>query len=286
MTVPHRKSVLCASPTGLHRLSYLEWGDPENERVLLCLHALTRCARDFDRLAAALEHRYRVVCPDLPGRGASDWLKNPAEYVVPTYVNDMVTLIARLDVGTVHWLGTSLGALVGMALAAQERSPIARLVVNDAGPVISAASIQRIGGYVGKAPPFASFAEAEQYVRAVSESFGPHTDDEWRFLTEHAVRQAPDGTYRVHYDPAIAVPFASLAGSADIESWPIWDAIGCPTLLLRGEESDLLTREVAVAMTQLGPRATLVEFPGIGHAPTLMHEDQIAVVREFLLAGE
>ncbi len=285
MTAPHRTSVLCATPTGLHRLSYLEWGDPGNGRVLLCVHALTRCARDFDRLAAALVHRYRVICPDLPGRGASDWLKRPAEYTMPTYVNDLVTLIARLDVETVHWVGTSLGALVGMALAAQERSPIGRLVVNDAGPVITAASLQRIGGYVGQAPPFANFAQAEEYVRAVSASFGPHSDDEWRFLAEHAVRRAPDGTYRVHYDPAIAVPFASLDAGVDIESWPIWDAIGCPTLLLRGAESDLLTREVAVAMTERGPRAQLVEFPGIGHAPTLMHEDQIAVVREFLLAA-
>jgi len=286
MAAPSRKTVLCASPTQLHRLSYLEWGDPANERVLMCVHALSRCARDFDALAAALVDRYRVVCPDLPGRGESEWLKNPAEYVGPTYVNDMITLIARLGVETLHWVGTSLGALVGMAITSLEQSPITRLVVNDAGPVIAATSIQRIRGYLGKAPVFDGLVQAEQYIRSVSAPFGPHTDDEWHFLTEHVVRRQPDGTYRVHYDPAIAVPFASMDTGADIESWQIWDAIRRPTLLLRGVESDLLTRETAIGMSQRGPRAELVEFPGVGHAPTLLHADQIAVVREFLIRGD
>lgn len=285
MLAPRRKHVLCATPTGLHRVSYLEWGDSANDRVVLCVHALTRCARDFDALAAALANQCRVVCPDLPGRGESEWLRNPAEYVGPTYVHDMITLIARLSVASVHWVGTSLGAFVGMAIAAQDQSPIASLVVNDAGPVITAASIQRIRSYVGKAPPFASFADAGQYIRTISAPFGPHTDDEWQFLTEHTVRRQPDGSYRVHYDPAIAVPFAAMDTGADIESWQVWDAIHCPTLLLRGAESDLLTRDTAIAMTQRGPRAKLVEFPGVGHAPTLLHADQIAVVREFLLGA-
>jgi pimeloyl-ACP methyl ester carboxylesterase len=284
MRMPDRKQVLCASATGLHALSYIEWGDPRNDRVVVCLHALSRCARDFDALAGALANEFRVVCPDLPGRGESDWLPRAEEYVGPTYFNDMITLIARLNVERVCWVGTSLGALIGMAIGAQQRSPIARLVVNDAGPVIAAASIRRILGYLGKAPLFQTLAEAERYVREVSAPFGPHDDEEWRFLTEHAVRRQADGTYRMHYDPAIAVPFATFDTGSDTESWPVWDAIRCPTLVLRGAASDLLTRETAVAMTQRGPRAQLLEFPGVGHAPTLLHADQIAVVREFLLA--
>jgi pimeloyl-ACP methyl ester carboxylesterase len=282
MSSAHRKQVYCASPSGLHRVSYYEWGDPRNERVVVCVHALTRCARDFDAFAAALANEFRVVCPDLPGRGDSDWLRTPAEYVTPTYVNDMVTLIARLDVATVHWVGTSLGGIVGMALASQAGSPITRLVVNDVGPAITAASIARMRSYVGKAPPFATFDEAERYVRNVSAPFGRHTDAEWRSLTANGVRRQADGTFRVHYDPAIAVPFAALDTGADVETWPIWDAIECATLVLRGADSDLLAHDTAIAMTQRGPRAKLVEFADIGHAPTLMHADQIAVVREFL----
>jgi pimeloyl-ACP methyl ester carboxylesterase len=282
---PRRNHVLCASASGLHRLSYAEWGDAGNAQVVVCVHALTRCARDFDRLAVALADRRRVVCPDLPGRGESEWLKSPAEYSAPTYINDLITLIARIGVERIDWVGTSLGALVGMAIAAQEQAPIGRLVVNDAGPVIRAGSIQRIRSYLGSAPPFTSFAEAERYIRTVSAPFGPHTDAEWHFLTEHVMRRRPDGTYRVHYDPAIAVPFAAMDTGKDVEGWEVWDAIRCPTLVLRGAESDLLTRETAMTMSERGPRAKLVEFAGVGHAPTLLHDDQITAVREFLLAG-
>lgn len=280
-----RREVKCATPSGLHRLSYVEWGDARNPKVLLCAHGLTRCARDFDFLARALMADYRVVCPDMPGRGESQWLRNPMEYAVPTYVADMVTLIARLDVEAVHWVGTSMGGLIGMALAALPDTPVTRLVLNEAGPLVSAVSLERIGTYVGKAVPLPSIEVAEQYVRAVSAPFGPHTDAEWRFLTEHVVRANPDGTLRMHYDPALAVPFNAQKPHQDIDLWPFYDQIRCPTLVIRGETSDLLTPQTLQAMTERGPKAKAVELKGIGHAPTLIHDDQVALVREFLLAA-
>ena len=224
-----------------------------------------------------------MICPDIVGRGDSDWLRDPMAYVLPTYVGDMVALIARLGVETVHWVGTSMGGMIGMALAALEETPVARLVLNDVGPVLSAASLERIGSYVGKAPKFHDFEAAEQYVRTVSATFGPHSDGEWRFLTEHTVRREADGSWRMKYDPAIAATFASDQSQKDLELWSLWDPIRCPTLVLRGERSDLLTRETAANMARRGPRAEIAEIAGVGHAPTLMHADQVALVREFLL---
>ena len=176
MSEMRQHTVQCLSPGGLHRMAYVEWGDPANPRVLVCVHGLTRNARDFDVLAQALSGHYRVVCPDVVGRGRSNWLRIKDHYQLPQYVSDMVTLIARLGVDEVHWVGTSLGGMVGMALAAQEDTPIARLVLNDIGPVLTAAAVKRIGEYVGLMPQFASFAEAEQYVRLVSATFGRLTD--------------------------------------------------------------------------------------------------------------
>jgi pimeloyl-ACP methyl ester carboxylesterase len=281
---PVQRHVQCASPAGLHRIAYLQWGRADNPQVLLCVHGLGRCARDFDNLARAMSERYRVVCPDVAGRGDSDWLADPMLYGVPQYVADMVTLIARLDVEQVHWVGTSMGGLIGMALAAQKDTPVAKLVLNEAGPVIAKASLERIATYFGKVPPLPSFEAAVQLVRTVSAPFGPHTDEEWRFLTDVVVRRNADGTYRMHYDPRIAEPFRQLITDKDVETWPTYDAVRCPTLLIRGAQSDLLSRETAAQMTQRGPRARLVELPGIGHAPTLLHADQIAIVREFLLS--
>ncbi len=281
---PRQRHVQCASPAGLHRIAYLEWGEVDNSEVLVCVHGLTRCARDFDKLARALSDRYRVVCPDVAGRGDSDWLADPMLYAIPQYVADMVTLVARLDVEQVHWVGTSMGGLIGMALAAQKTTPVTRLVLNDAGPVVGKVALERIGTYVGMSPPLPSLQAAEQLVRAVAAPFGPHTDEEWRFLTEVVVRKNADGGYRFHYDPKIAEPFRKNMPEGDLEMWPVWDAIRCPTLVIRGAQSDLLSRATAEQMTARGPQAKLVELPGIGHAPTLLHADQIAIVREFLLS--
>jgi pimeloyl-ACP methyl ester carboxylesterase len=203
-------------------------------------------------------------------------------YGVPQYVGDMVTLIARLDVEAVSWLGTSMGGLIGMALAAQADSPVKRLALNDAGPHITRASLERLATYVGKAPNFASLEEAERYVRTISAPFGPHTDAQWRFLTETWLRRNGDGTWRAAYDPRIAEAFKA---DKDLELWGVYDAVRCPTLLLRGELSDLLLPETAAEMTRRGPRARVVEVRGVGHAPTLLAPDQVSVVRDFFVEG-
>jgi pimeloyl-ACP methyl ester carboxylesterase len=283
---PRRRSVQCASPRGLHRIAYLEWGDPRNRDVLVCVHGLTRCARDFDDLARALCGRFRVVCPDVAGRGDSDRLADPMLYAIPQYVSDMVTLLARLDVEAVSWLGTSMGGLIGMALAAQPATPVQRLVLNDAGPVVAKAALERIAGYLGKAPTFDSLDEAEKYIRAVAAPFGPHSDAQWRFLTEVWVRRGADGAYRAHYDPRIAEPFRAALPEKDLELWPLYDAIRCPTLVIRGAHSDLLARDTVAGMAARGPKAKVAEIPGVGHAPTLLHPEQISIVRDFLVEGE
>lgn len=277
------RSVQCQGPHGLHRMAYTEWGDPHNPRVLICVHGLTRNGRDFDFLAEAMSEHYRVVCPDVVGRGCSDWLGVKGDYGFPLYVNDMVTLIARLDVESVHWVGTSMGGLIGMSLASQPHAPIGRLVLNDVGPVITAASLRRIGEYVGKEPRFPDMQAAEAWIRQVSAPFGPLTDAQWRHLTEHSVRPV-EGGFTMRYDPGIGEVFRITPLLADVDLWSVYNAIRCPTLAVRGAESDLLEHDTLVRMGQSGPCAQTVEIPGVGHAPVFMDMEQVAIVREFLLA--
>lgn len=285
---PRFDSVQCLSPVGLHRMAYVEWGDAHNPRVLVCAHGLTRLGRDFDRLARALADHYRVVCPDVVGRGRSDWLREPMHYVVPQYVADMVTLIARLNAQSVHWVGTSMGGLIGISLAGLADSPISRLVINDVGPRLDAAALARIGAYLGKPVSFATIDEAIDYVAAVAAPFGLRTREQWREITEPSLRSDGD-RWVLHYDPLIAMPFASVtaqsAAAAEATMWKLYDSIRCPTLITRGADSDLLTRETAELMTHRGPHARLVEFAGVGHAPMFFDDDQIAAVRDFLLQG-
>jgi pimeloyl-ACP methyl ester carboxylesterase len=277
---PLLRRLTCAHPGGLHRLAYWEWGDADNPSVVLCVHGLTRTGRDFDALAQRLESRHRVVCPDMIGRGSSDRVADPMLYGVPQYVADCVSLIARLDVPAVSWVGTSMGGLIGMALAAFDGAPIARLLLNDVGPVLSLAGLSRIRDYVGRDPQFASFEEGEAMVRRLAADFGPLTDAQWRMLTRHTVVQR-DGSWRLHYDPRIAEPFRVMPLEAP-PLWPLYDRIACPTWVVRGERSDLLTAETADEMTRRGPRATRVDVAGVGHAPTFMPDDQIVIVEDFL----
>jgi len=276
-----QKNFQSLGPHGFHRVHYYEWGKPDNARVLICVHGLSRNGRDFDDLARVLCTDYRVICPDMPGRGKSEWLTHPEDYTYPQYCADMSALIARSGADTVDWVGTSMGGLIGMLLAAQPRSPIRRLVVNDVGPFIPKASLERIAQYVGYDQRFDSYQYFEMYMRTVSAPFGPLTDAQWRHLSETSVKQHPDGKWGLVYDPGISVPFR--AGIADVSLWNYWDLVHCPTLLMRGAQSDLLTHETAEEMTRRGPKAQLVEFAGIGHAPMLMAEDQIDAVRRFLL---
>lgn len=292
MSEPRLNSVQCSSPAGLHRVAYKEWGDADNPNVLVCVHGVTRVGDDFDHLARALCDRYRVVCPDIVGRGRSGRLRDPAYYTVPQYVADMVTLVARVTARAgnedVAWFGTSMGGLIGMALAALEDSPVKRLVLNDIGPVLDGAALQRIGDYIGQDVRFPSFAAGAAFVKAVSDSFGPHSDDEWKKLAADVLREGDDGQWERHYDLNLAQPFRAItperAARDEAALWAAWDAIRCPTLLVRGEHSDLLSRETAQQMTQRGPRPRLVEIAGVGHAPTFVHDDQIAIAREFLIA--
>lgn len=276
------RSVQCIGPHGLHRMAYTEWGDPDNPKVLICVHGLTRNGRDFDRLAQALAKHYRVVCPDVVGRGRSDWLGVKTDYGFPLYVSDMVTLIARLNVDTVHWLGTSMGGIIGMLLAGQPHTPVSRLVLNDVGPVITAASLRRIGEYVGRAPKFPSMDAAETWIRTVSAPFGPLSDDQWKHLTRYSVRPV-EGGFSMVYDPGIGDVFRASPIVAAVDLWDAYRAVRCPTLAIRGAESDLLERSILLKMAETGPKARIEEVAGVGHAPMFMDEVQIALVRDFLL---
>jgi pimeloyl-ACP methyl ester carboxylesterase len=283
---PRLNHVQCLGAGGLRRMAYWEWGDRANPKVLVCAHGLGRQARDFDTLARAMSDTYRVVCPDVVGRGRSDWLKDPSGYQIPAYVADMVTLLARLDAQTLHWLGTSMGGLIGLGLASLPNSPIARLVLNDVGPTIQFEALARIGSYLGQPLRWKTFDEAADYLLSISAGFGPHTRDEWLALSRPMLRPDGDG-FKLHYDPAIALPFKAItpeaAAAGEALTWAAYDAIRCPTLLLRGAQSDLLSHATAEAMTQRGPKARLIEFEGVGHAPMLVAGDQVRAVREFLL---
>ena len=280
--------VLGLSTKGFHRMHYADWGDPGAERVVICVHGLTRNCRDFDFLAEALLPEFRVVCPDIVGRGKSDWLHAKEDYGYPQYCADMTALIARVTSGgkpkRIQWVGTSMGGIIGMLLASRPKSPIEKLVLNDVGPFIPKAALERIAAYVGKDPRFATFAELETLVRMVCAPFGPLTDAQWRHLTEHGAKQHEDGSWGMNYDPGIGIPFQRTP-LADVDLWPIWDTIACRTLLLRGAQSDLLPKDTALAMTRRGPKPNLIEFEGVGHAPMLMAKDQVDAVRKFL-AGD
>ena len=273
-------SLSCLGPHGFHRVNYYECGEAGNPKLLICVHGLTRNGRDFDDLARALSSEYRVLCPDVAGRGKSEWLMHKEDYGYPLYCSDMAALIARSGAQQVDWIGTSMGGLVGMFLAAQPNSPIRSLVMNDVGAFIPKASLERLSSYVGKDPRYPSFDDFEQYMRAISAPFGPLTDAQWRHLAQTNGREFEDGRWGPNYDPALGLAFR--VALTDMVLWPFWDQVRCPTLLLRGADSDLLLAETAQEMTRRGAKAELVEFAGIGHAPMLMAEEQIAIVRKFL----
>ncbi|WP_395316249.1 alpha/beta fold hydrolase [Variovorax sp. UC74_104] len=314
MTEPTLHHVACDDAQGGHRMAYWQWGDARSAHVVVCVHGLTRQGRDFDLLAQAIVERVggdvRVVCPDVAGRGRSDWLRDPSLYQVPVYAADMVALIAQLHreqpIDTLDYLGTSMGGLIGFVLAGHKELPLARpirrFVANDVGPTIEPVALQRIGAYVGRNGSFESVQAAADAMWALSTTFGPHTPAQWLALSRHMVVPASqrtadgsakveasggeDGRWLLHYDPAIGVALRAITPEAAAQGgaimWSLYDAITARTLLTRGAESDLLSRETALAMTQRGPHATLVEFEGVGHAPTFVDLAQIAAVTNFL----
>lgn len=278
-----------------HRMAYWEWnatGDARHPHVIVCVHGLTRQGRDFDVLAQRLARQARVVCPDVAGRGHSDWLADPMAYQVPQYAADMLALLAQVHqeapIGTLDWVGTSMGGLIGMAIAGQPGLPlpVRRLVLNDVGPAIAWQALQRIGQYLGQPVRFDSLEQGAAALWAISTPFGPHTPEQWLALSRPMLRPLPGGGFGLHYDPALATPFKAMteqaAQASEAVLWQLYDQIQARTLLLRGADSDLLAVATAEAMAQRGPRAQRVEFAGVGHAPTLVADDQMAAVQAFL----
>ena len=304
MADPKLNYVQCPDTTGGHRMAYWEWGDASADHVIVCVHGLSRQGRDFDVLAQALVEKsgdkVRVVCPDVVGRGESDWLKDPMHYQVPTYAADMLAMLAQVKPAALDWVGTSMGGLIGLGVcnalstaAAAQQAPglvVRKLVLNDVGPAIQWGSIVRIGSYLGRNMEFDSIQAAADAMWAFSSSFGPHTPEQWLALSRPMVKPRNDGQsgVRLHYDPAIAVGVRAmtpeLAAQGEAMLWYLYDAITAPTLLLRGADSDLLAPSTAQQMIQRGPKARLVEFAGVGHAPSLIAADQVEAVSAFLLA--
>ncbi len=278
---PRLRTLDCLSPAGFHSLAYREWGAHDNPRVLVCVHGLTRNGADFDTLAAALADRYRVLCPDVVGRGRSDWLADKRLYAYPQYLSDMAALIARSGAESVDWVGTSMGGLIGMLLASQANTPVRRLVLNDVGPFIPTSAIERIASYVGLDPRFPDRCALDAYLREIYAPFGPFTDAQWAGLVDSSVRTTDEGNLALAYDPGIADAFRA-GPHEDVNMWPVWDALSVPVLAIRGSESDVLPADVARAMAERGPRARLEEIPGVGHAPSLMSSAEISLVRDWL----
>ena len=305
MTEPVLHHVSCPDASGGHRMAYWQWGDAAAAHLVVCVHGLSRQGRDFDVLARALLARaaaqgqaLRVVCPDVVGRGDSDWLKEPMGYQFPTYVGDMLTLLGTLaqqaPIGQLDWVGTSMGGLIGLMLAGAPDVPLPlpmrRLVLNDVGPVIEWQALQRIGQYLGKSGPFESVEAGAARLRELAPGFGPHTDAQWLALSRPMLRPAPQGGWRLHYDPAIAVPYAAVTPESSAQGeallWQLYDQVTAETLVLRGADSDLLSAATARAMQARGPRPRVLEFAGVGHAPTLVADDQVAAVCDFLLRAD
>jgi pimeloyl-ACP methyl ester carboxylesterase len=276
----NEKTYLGHNPAGFHRIAYTQWGEATGMAPVVCVHGLTRNGRDFDYLARQLATMTQVYCPDMPGRGRSEWLPESAFYNYPQYMSDVTTLIARSGASRIDWIGTSMGGILGMLLAAEPNSPIRRLIVNDVGPFIPAMALKRIGMYISDPQTFASVAEVDRYLRKTYASFGRLSEEEWAHLARHATRSFPDGRLGLAYDPKIADPFKAV--QKDVDFWAAYDRIKCPVMVLHGMNSDVLPSEVAQEMTRRGPHARLVELPHIGHAPALMDATQIALISEFL----
>jgi pimeloyl-ACP methyl ester carboxylesterase len=303
MPAPQLHDVMCPGPAGEHRMAYWQWGPSDAPHAVVCVHGLSRQGRDFDVLAQALLGRaapgsLRVICPDVAGRGHSEWLKDPMHYQVPTYAGDMLALLHRLQgqapMARLDWVGTSMGGLIGMALCGTPGLPlpvpVSRLVLNDVGPSVEWSAIERFKAYVGQPVRFSSVEEGVATLAALSPGFGPHTPEQWRALSLPMLRQLPDGGWGLHYDPGIGAPIRVLtedqARQAQALAWEAWDRTTARTLVLRGAESDLFLRATAQAMAQRGPRARVIEFQGVGHAPTLVASDQVEAVASFLFEGE
>ena len=278
------QTVLYLLGGAFHRMAYTAWGDPAAP-VVVCVHGLTRNGRDFDAPAENLSDQFRVICPDLPGRGASDWLPDPMLYQAQYYVTALAHLLAAIG-RDVAWVGTSLGGICGMVTAATPSNPIAKLVLNDVGPAIPAEALARIRDYMLASAAsrhmerFAGLDAIERHLRLIHAPFGPLTDAQWAHLARHSARTLPDGHLAMHYDPAIAAPLRDNPAAA-VDLWAFWERIQIPVLAIRGDASDLLLPDTLARMAESGAQTLVV--PNTGHAPALMDAEQIAALRAFLL---
>ncbi len=273
---------------GFHRVNYLEWGSVDkfpHQETLVCVHGLTRNARDFDRLAAKLCDRYRIVCPDVVGRGDSDHLLDDESYNYLQYNADMNALIARLGATEINWIGTSMGGIIGMVLASVAQSPIRRLVVNDIGPEVSRDALLSIAEYIGRSEEFASVSEVEEYLRKIYPEFAPMSDTDWTHMAKYSSKRTEHGTFRMKFDPRVGDAFRDSISYFNVDMWETWEKISCPVLVLRGKNSSFLTEETANKMLECGPETTLVEFDDTGHTPTLRNDEQVGVIEEWLAAN-
>ena len=278
--------IQCASASGLHKMAYHEWGNADNPNVLICVHGLTRRGSDFTVLARALSDHYRVICPDIVGRGDSDWLANPMLYGIPQYVTDIMALITQLGLSKVDWFGTSMGGLIGMFVAAQEHSPIRRMILNDVGPRIESAALSRLGDYVGKPLRFATKKEGLIYLNRICAPFGTFPPEQWKAYNGPHLMKRGDA-WILHYDPSIAKPFEALSSATaivgEMMTWKAYDAIAADMLIVRGGDSDLLSAKTVAEMCQRNSRARSIEIPGVGHAPAFITPEQVSLVREFFI---
>jgi pimeloyl-ACP methyl ester carboxylesterase len=277
-------SVLGLGIEGFHRIVYTQWGVGDAERTLVCVHGLTRNGRDFERVGEILPPRFRVVCPDVAGRGQSDWLRDPSHYNYLQYNADMNAVIARLDVEEIDWLGTSMGGIIGMMLASLPGTPIRRLVLNDIGPLLPRAGLKRLADYLGQEPQvFVDLDDVVEHFRDIYAPFGPMTDNDWVHMARHSVTFSDnDNGYVLNYDPSIAYWFKNGV-IIDVSLWDYWDKVKCPVLVIRGQESDFLSEETVEEMQRRGPEVTVIEIPGVGHTPTLNTEEHVRFIERWLL---
>lgn len=265
-----------------HRMAYTEWGDPDNPKLLFCAHGLSRNSRDFDTLAAAMANQYHVVCPDFPGRGLSEKLANDEDYENLNYLVDSLNLLSRLGKETVDWVGTSMGGIIGMCLAAKENSPLHKLVLNDVGTLIPKQALEEIAHYLGPQPHFQNWAQARDYFETSYIGFGPMTTKQVDHLTDYGIWALASGGYQPSCDTRIIDRFVNH-DFTDVDFWPYWKQISVPCLVTRGVHSTLLTAEEMEKMTASRENVRSVEFARCGHAPSLMHQEHIDALSAWLL---